>query len=64
MFYEETDLRGMQSQIISFIRELLASYDITIQELIRIVASEFVLTVTRTLIDFVTDQYNKYKDRK
>lgn len=64
MFYEETDLRGMQSQIISFIRELLASYDITIQEVIRIVASEFVLTVTRTLIDFVTDQYNKYKDRK
>ena len=62
--YFEDDMRGMQSQIIRFIRDLLASYQLTPQELIRIVANEFALAVTRSLINFVTDQYYKYKDRK
>ena len=62
MFYEE-DLRGLQSQIIRFIRDLLASYSLTPQEVIRIVASEFALAVTRSLIDFVHEQYDKYKNR-
>ena len=60
--YEE-DMRGLQSQIIRFIRDLLASYQLTPQELIRIVANEFALAVTRSLINFVEEQYDKYKDR-
>ena len=62
MFYED-DMRGMQSQIIRFIRDLLASYQLTPQEVIRMVASEFALSITRTLIDFVHEQYAKYKNR-
>ena len=60
--YEE-DMRGLQSQIIIFIRDLLASYQLTPQELIRIVANEFALAVTRSLINFVEEQYDKYKNR-
>lgn len=63
MFYEETDLRGLQSQIIRFIRDLLASYQLTPQEVIRMVASEFALSITRSLIDFVHEQYDRYKNR-
>lgn len=62
MFYEE-DFRSVQSQIIRFIRDLLASYQLTPQEVIRMVASEFALSITRALIDFVHDQYDKYKNR-
>lgn len=61
--YCEDDMRGMQSQIIRFIRDLLASYSLTPQEVIRMVASEFALAVTRSLIDFVHEQYDKYKNR-
>lgn len=61
--YFEDDMRGMQSQIIRFIRDLLASYSLTPQEVIRMVASEFALAVTRSLIDFVHEQYDKYKNR-
>ena len=61
--YFEDDMRGMQSQIIRFIRDLLASYQLTPQELIRIVANEFALAVTRSLINFVEEQYDKYKNR-
>lgn len=60
--YEE-DMRGLQSQIIRFIRDLLASYSLTPQEVIRIVASEFALAITRSLIDFVQQQYDNYKNR-
>ena len=63
MFYYEEDFRSVQSQIIRFIRDLLASYSLTPQEVIRMVASEFALSITRTLIDFVHDQYDKYKNR-
>ena len=59
----ENDMRGMESQIIRFIRDLLASYSLTPQEVIRMVASEFALAVTRSLIDFVHEQYDKYKNR-
>ena len=62
MYYED-DMRGMQSQIIRFIKDLLASYSLTPQEVIRMVASEFALAVTRSLIDFVHEQYDKYKTR-
>ena len=62
MYYED-DMRGMQSQIIRFIRDLLASYSLTPQEVIRMVASEFALAVTRSLINFVEEQYDKYKNR-
>lgn len=62
MYYED-DMRGMQSQIIRFIRDLLASYQLTPQELIRMVANEFALAITRSLIDFVHEQYDKYKNR-
>lgn len=62
MYYED-DMRGMQSQIIRFIRDLLASYSLTPQEVIRMVASEFALAVTRSLINFVHEQYDKYKNR-
>ena len=61
--YHEDDMRGMQSQIIRFIRDLLASYQLTPQEVIRIVASEFALAITRSLINFVEEQYDKYKNR-
>ena len=64
MFYYEEDFRSVQSQIIRFIRDLLSSYNITPQELVRLVVSEFAISATRSLIDFVTDQYHKYKDRK
>lgn len=57
----EDDMRGMQSQIIRFIRDLLASYQLTPQELIRIVANEFALAVTRSLINFVEECYDRYK---
>lgn len=63
MYYEE-DYRGLETQIIRFIRDLLSSYNITPQELVRLVVSEFAISATRSLIDFVTDQYHKYKDRK
>lgn len=59
----EDEMRGMQSQIIRFIRDLLASYSLTPQEVIRMVASEFALAVTRSLIDFVHEQYDRYKNR-
>ena len=62
MYYED-DMRGMQSQIIRFIRDLLASYQLTPQEVIRMVASEFALAISRSLIDFVHEQYDKYKNR-
>ena len=48
MFYYEEDFRSVQSQIIGFIRDLLASYQLTPQEVIRIVASEFALAITRS----------------
>lgn len=60
MYYEE-DYRGLETQIIRFIRDLLSSYNITPQELIRLVVSEFAISVTRSLIDFVQEQYDKYK---
>lgn len=63
MYYED-DYRGLETQIIRFIRDLLSSYNITPQELVRLVVSEFAISATRSLIDFVTDQYHKYKDRK
>ena len=63
MYYEE-DYRGLETQIIRFFRDLLSSYNITPQELVRLVVSEFAISATRSLIDFVTDQYHKYKDRK
>ena len=59
----ENDMRGMESQIIRFIRDLLASYQLTPQEVIRMVANEFALAISRSLIDFVHDQYDKYKNR-
>ena len=62
MYYED-DMRGMQSQIIGFIRDLLASYQLTPQEVIRMVANEFALAITRSLINFVEEQYNKFKNR-
>ena len=62
MYYED-DMRGMQSQIIRFIRDLLASYQLTPQEVIRMVANEFALAISRSLIDFVHEQYDKYKNR-
>ena len=62
MYYEE-DYRGLETQIIRFIRDLLSSYNITPQELVRLVVSEFAISATRSLIDFVTDQFHKYKDR-
>ena len=62
MYYED-DMRGLQTQIIRFIRDLLASYSLTPQEVIRIVASEFALVITRSLINFVEEQYDKYKNR-
>ena len=62
MFYED-DMRGLQSQIIRFIKDLLASYQLTPQEVIRMVASEFALAITRSLIDFVHECYDKYKNR-
>ena len=62
MYYED-DMRGMQSQIIRFIRDLLASYSLTPQEVIRMVASEFALAVTRSLIAFVSECYDKYNNR-
>ena len=61
--YYENDMRGMESQIIRFIRDLLASYQLTPQEVIRMVASEFALAISRSLIDFVHEQYDKYKNR-
>ena len=64
MFYYEEDYRGLETQIIRFIRDLLSSYNITPQELVRLVVSEFSISATRSHIDFVTDQYHKYKDRK
>ena len=63
MFYYEEDFRSVQSQIIGFIRDLLASYQLTPQEVIRIVANEFALAITRSLINFVEEQYDKYKNR-
>ena len=63
MFYYEDDMRGLQSQIIRFIRDLLASYQLTPQEVIRMVASEFALSITRALIDFVSECYENYKNR-
>ena len=59
----ENDMRGMQSQIIRFIRDLLSSYQLTPQEVIRMVANEFALAITRSLINFVEEQYDKYKNR-
>ena len=59
----ENEMRGMESQIIRFIRDLLASYQLTPQEVIRIVANEFALVITRSLINFVEEQYDKYKNR-
>ena len=61
--YYENDMRGMESQIIKFIKDLLASYQLTPQEVIRMVASEFALAITRSLIDFVHECYDKYKNR-
>ena len=63
MFYYEEDFRSVQSQIIRFIRDLLASYSLTPQEVIRMVASEFALAITRALIDFVSECYENYKNR-
>lgn len=63
MFYYEEDFRSVQSQIIRFIKDLLASYQLTPQEVIRIVANEFALAITRSLINFVEEQYDKYKNR-
>ena len=59
----ENDMRGMESQIIRFIRDLLASYQLTPQEVIRMVASEFALAISRSLINFVEEQYDKFKNR-
>ena len=63
MFYYEEDFRSVQSQIIRFIIDLLASYQLTPQEVNRMVASEFALAITRSLINFVEEQYDKYQNR-
>ena len=62
MFYYEEDFRSVQSQIIRFFRDLLASYQLTPQEVIRMVASEFALAISRSLINFVEEQYDKFKN--
>lgn len=55
------DMRGIETQIVRFIRELLSSYNMTIHDVIREVSTYFAIAVTKTLIDFVSEQYNKYK---
>ena len=64
MFYYEEEMdRSLSKLIADTVRDLLASYSLTPQEVIRMVASEFALAVTRSLIDFVHEQYDKYKNR-
>ena len=61
MYYDELDMRGIKTEVINFIIELLARYSLTPTELAWIVASEFAISVTKTLIDLCVDQYNKHK---
>lgn len=60
--YLEADVRGLEHEIIHFIKELLNSYNLTIHDVIREVSTYFAIAVTKTLIDFVKEQYNKYKN--
>lgn len=61
MYYDELDMRGIKTEVINFIIELLARYSLTPTELARIVASEFGISATKTLIDLCVDQHNKHK---
>lgn len=57
------DMRGLESSIINFIQDLLASYNLTVHDVIREVVNYFAIAMTRTLIDFVTDVYDKWVDK-
>lgn len=57
------DMRGLESSITHFIQDLLASYNLTIHDVLREVVNYFAISVTRTLIDFVTDVYEKCRDK-
>ena len=64
MFYYEEEMdRGLSKLIADTVRDLLSQYNLTVQEVIRIVANEFALVITRSLINFVEEQYDKYKNR-
>lgn len=57
------DMRGLESSITHFIQDLLASYNLTVHDVIREVVNYFAIAMTRTLIDFVTDVYDKCRDK-
>lgn len=57
------DMRGLESSITQFIQDLLASYNLTIHDVLREVVNYFAIAVTRELISFVTTVYEKCRDK-
>ena len=55
--------RGIEKQIADLVYELLKSYNMSLDDVIRIVVRELALTLSRVVIDTITDWYNRYKKR-
>ena len=58
--YEE-DMRGLQSQIIIFIRDLLSQYNLTVQEVIRMTIQQLAIGATNAIIDKIVECYERYR---
>ena len=59
--YFEDDMRGMQSQIIGFIRDLLSQYNLTVQEVIRMTIQQLAIGATNAIIDKIVECYERYR---
>lgn len=59
----ETLDRGIEKQIADLVYELLKSYNMSLDDVIRIVVRELALTLSHVVIDTITDWYNRYKKR-
>ena len=58
------DYRGLESQIARIVRAVLDSYNLTLQEVIRIVVEQLVIAITQQLIDLVKYYYDKFSNEK
>ena len=58
------DYRGLESQIAKIVKAVLDSYSLSLQEVIRIVVEQLVITITQQLIDLVKYYYEKFSKKE
>ena len=61
--YCREDERGIEKEIIQVVQGLLKSYNLSVQDVIRLVCQELAIAATKTVIDKIVSAYNSYKGR-